>query len=74
MLEFVVMVAAYKIVHGCITLLVLYCLGMLRIKTITAKFQYLGSLHPVYSFKAVAAHIVCPLTVSLRTPKSGQLK
>jgi len=36
MLEFVVMVAAHKIVRGCTTLLVLYCLGMLWIKTVTA--------------------------------------
>jgi len=81
MLEFVVMVASHKIVHGCITLLVLYCLGMLWIKTVTAEFQYLVSLlyqlrkscvclymgftttlHPVYRLKAMAAHIVCPLT------------
>jgi hypothetical protein len=36
------MVAAHKIVHGFISLLVLYSLDMLWIETITAKFQYLG--------------------------------
>jgi hypothetical protein len=36
------MVAAYKIVHGFINLLVLYPVDMLWIKTVTAKFQYLG--------------------------------
>jgi hypothetical protein len=91
MLEFAVMVAAHKIMHGCTILLVLYCLDMLWIKTVTAKFQYLGSLHyqlrkscvplymgftttmhPVYCLKAMAAHIVCPLTGRNQSPSEPQ--
>lgn len=91
MLEFVVMVAAHKIVYGCITFMVLYCLGMRWVKTVTAKFQYLGALHyqfwkpcvhlyvgftttlhPVYRLKAVAAHIVCPLSGRNQSPSEPQ--
>ena len=62
-LEFVVMVAGPKIVHDCITVLVLYCLRMLWIKTVTAKFQYLGSLH--YQLWKSCVHLYMGFTTPL---------
>lgn len=63
MLEAVVMVAAHKIVYGCIILLVVYYLVMQWIKTVTSKFWYLGALQ--YQFWKSCLHLYMGFTTTL---------